>query len=233
MPRKGYKQTVEHRKKRGDALKGRKRKETSEETKLKISNALKGKPSWMKGRKHSEETKQKMSESQKKRVGVCWPKGKKHSEETKLKISKAKQGVLRGSPSEETKDKMREASARRWGDPEAKQEQLRKMREGRTYAGTTIELAIRAVLDEWGVTHIDNKYYAGRECDIFIPCCNLNIECDGDYWHGRPGVRESDRERDIFMRALGYEVVRIWEKDIRENPEVALEAALIERIGNG
>ena len=233
MPKKGYKQTDEHRRKRGDALKGKKRQETSEETKRKLSKALKGKPSWMKGKKHSEETKQKMSEAHKKRVETPWMIGKKHSEETKLKISKAKQGVLRGPPSVETRGKMREASARRWSDPEAKQEQLKKMREGRTYVGTTIELAIRAVLDEWGVTHIDNKHYSGKECDIFIPCCNLDIECDGDYWHGRPGIGESDRKRDVFMRALGYEVIRIWEKDIRKDAEEALGVALMKRISNG
>lgn len=55
----------------------------TEETKRKISNAKKGKPSWHKGRKKSEETKQKMSRGQKNKVV---------SEITKEKLSKANLG---------------------------------------------------------------------------------------------------------------------------------------------
>ena len=61
----------------------------SEESKRKVSKALKGK-------KHSEETKRKMSESHS---------GMKHSEESKKKMSEAKKGMKH---SEETKRKMSE-----------------------------------------------------------------------------------------------------------------------------
>lgn len=50
----------------------------SEEHKKKLSESLKGRESWIKGKNHSEETKKKMSESQK---------GRHHSEETKKKLS--------------------------------------------------------------------------------------------------------------------------------------------------
>jgi len=69
-------------------LKGRKR---SEETKKKISKTLKG---MLKGRKFSEGAKKKMSESHK---------GKNHSEETKRKMSRSHKGV---KCSEETKNKL-------------------------------------------------------------------------------------------------------------------------------
>jgi len=62
------------------AKKGYKR---TEECKRKMSEARKGKNTWMKGKKHTEESKKKMSESQK---------GKKLSEETKKRISKANKG---------------------------------------------------------------------------------------------------------------------------------------------
>lgn len=66
----------------------------SEEIRKKISKANKGRKSSMKGKKHSEETKLKMSISQKakkyNRTGSF--KGKKHSNETKKKISLAKKG---------------------------------------------------------------------------------------------------------------------------------------------
>ena len=75
-----------------------------EETKHKISEAHKGKPSPNKGKTMSEEQKKKMSESQK---------GKHHSEETKKKMSISRKG--RTSPnkgktmSEETKKKISES----------------------------------------------------------------------------------------------------------------------------
>lgn len=57
----------------------------SEERRKKISQSLKGRVSPMKGRKHSEETKQKISLSEK---------GKKVSKESKKKMSLAKKGTL-------------------------------------------------------------------------------------------------------------------------------------------
>lgn len=55
----------------------------SEETRLKLSEANKGQVPWIKGKHHSEETKHKISESNK---------SKHHSEETKQKMSEAKYG---------------------------------------------------------------------------------------------------------------------------------------------
>lgn len=65
---------------------------TSEETKQKISVANRGKVSGMKGKTHSEETKHKMSESQRKIPRAGRPIGSTHTEGTKRKISKAKKG---------------------------------------------------------------------------------------------------------------------------------------------
>ena len=70
---KGKRRSEETKKKMSEALKGR---QFSEETRKKMSEALKG-------RHHSEETKKKMSEK---------AKGRLHTEETKKKISKAKKG---------------------------------------------------------------------------------------------------------------------------------------------
>lgn len=59
----------------------------SEETKLKISESKRGRPSGMLGFRHSEETKRKNSESHKGKPPGN--KGKNHSEETKRKISES------------------------------------------------------------------------------------------------------------------------------------------------
>ena len=63
---------------------------TSEETRRKISESMKGRESPMKGKSHSEETRRKMSESNK---GMESPmKGKSHSDETRKKMSVTRKG---------------------------------------------------------------------------------------------------------------------------------------------
>ena len=64
-----------------------------EETRRKMSNSQKGKPSTFKGKHHSEESRRKLSEAQKKYVGEKHPMfGKHHSEETKKKLSDSHKG---------------------------------------------------------------------------------------------------------------------------------------------
>ena len=90
-----------------------------EETRRKMSNAQKGKPSTFKGKHHSEEARRKLSEAQKKYIGDKAPMyGKHHSEESKKKMSKAKKGIFCGEKhpmfgkhlSEETKKRISESN---------------------------------------------------------------------------------------------------------------------------
>lgn len=89
--------TEEHKRKIGEANKG---KIASEETREKLSKVFKGRTAWNKGKKTgigpnigkkmSEETKRKMSESRKGKP--TWNKGKKMSEEFKQKLSEVHKG---------------------------------------------------------------------------------------------------------------------------------------------
>lgn len=74
----------------------------SEDTKRKMSEAHKGRTTWIKGRHHSEETRKKISEA---------GSGKVISEETRKKMSESQKGKWKHS--EETRMKMREAWKRR------------------------------------------------------------------------------------------------------------------------
>ena len=91
----------------------------SEETKQKLSliNI---------GRKHSEETKKKISEAHKK-IGIPWRLGQKHSEETKMKMSLAQKGeknhMWGKKLSEESKKKLSEIQKRIQNTPETKEKQ--------------------------------------------------------------------------------------------------------------
>ena len=91
-------------------------KKHSPETRQKMSEAKKGKSSHMKGRKHTPESRRKMSEALKGKPSPM--KGKKHSPETRRKVSEAKKG-RKHSP--ETRQKMSEAHKgeknHQWGKP--------------------------------------------------------------------------------------------------------------------
>jgi len=105
----------------------------SEETKLKISKANKGRESNRKGKPHSEETKKKigetnkisqlgkkLSEETKKKISstnkgrLGFFKGKKHSEETKRKMSESHKGKKLPPKSEEHRRKLSEAALKNW-----------------------------------------------------------------------------------------------------------------------
>lgn len=124
----GVLQTEETKLKRSNALKGKPRPEEvknkigeknkgrtqSQEAKNKISNTHKGNTYWV-GRKHTEESKQKMRDA---KVGKSsHMKGKSHMEETKDKISASKKGKSNGCEgrkySPETIEKMRHSARNR------------------------------------------------------------------------------------------------------------------------
>jgi len=97
----------------------------NEETRKKVSNANLGKESVLKGRKHSDETKEKLKIAAQNRINDPWNKGTKgvckgnpglvHSEETKKIISEKISAIRTGKKaSEETKRKMAESAKRRW-----------------------------------------------------------------------------------------------------------------------
>jgi G:T-mismatch repair DNA endonuclease (very short patch repair protein) len=65
------------------------------------------------------------------------------------------------------------------------------------------------------------------QTDIFIPSLNLVIECDGDYWHANPlkftnpsnrQLKQIDKDkiRTKELKEKGYNVLRLWECDIKQ-----------------
>jgi len=68
------------------------------------------------------------------------------------------------------------------------------------------------------IINIKHKY----QCDIFIEP-NIIIECDGDYWHNYPNLREIDKTRNKELQEKNYVIIRFWEKDIREDINKCLD----------
>lgn len=97
---------------------------------------------------------------------------------------------------------------------------------------TKIELKIQGFLEQLQIEYIKHFYMkhikSHYRCDIFIPSKNLVIECDGRWWHGDPryydqkALTEKQKEQKIRDKLRtdqlvqqGYEVIRLWEDDIK------------------
>jgi len=83
--------------------------------------------------------------------------------------------------------------------------------------------------------HVDLKATKGRFStivDLAIPEKKIAIYCDGCYWHSCPicfdhevrrGIRGADALVTKRLKALGWQVFRFWEHEIREDIEKCVE----------
>ena len=88
---------------------------------------------------------------------------------------------------------------------------------------TLIEVLMQEGLKKTGIpfkTHVLllEKYRP----DVFIED-NLVIECDGDYWHRLPHIIKIDRSRNQELKTAGYQVLRFWGHEIKNNLEGCLD----------
>lgn len=87
---------------------------------------------------------------------------------------------------------------------------------------TGIEKAVAAMLLSLGVIAVPQFRISRWVCDFYVPFNNLVIECDGYYWHSRPETLEKDKRKDAWLKAKGYNLLRLTEQEINEAPETCL-----------
>lgn len=197
-----------------------------------------GERNHMFGRKHTEETKNKMKEK---------ATGRKHTEETKLKLKKARIGrkpsldkhwklsdvtrkkmseSLKGNQrnldkifTEEHKKKIGESQIGKIISEETKKKiSIARRKQVFPLKDTKIEIKIQNFLKKLGIEFFTHKYIKiehGYQCDILIPSMNLVIECDGDYWHKYPIGNDIDHIRTKELIEKGFKVLRLWEFEIK------------------
>lgn len=96
---------------------------------------------------------------------------------------------------------------------------------------TAPEKEMKKILKDLKINFVEQKIIHGKIFDFFIPEKNIVIEVDGDYWHGynkeyselneiQKRSSRNDKEKDIIAKGLGYEILRFWEHDIHDNPEL-------------
>ncbi len=173
-------------------------------TKNHNKNTEETKKKWKKkvvGQKRTDEQKKRISDSIKNGYenGRINPrKGVKMLEETKKKIGLGNKGNLHTA---ETKEKIR----------------IKRLKQILPTKDTSIEIKIQTLLSDKGIKFEKHKSILGKyQVDIFIKP-NLIIECDGDYWHNRPGVKEKDKRRDEEFNKNNYKILRLLESDIKNN----------------
>ena len=188
---KGWKPSKEWRKKLSDRSKRNKYnlgRQTSQQTKQKISESQKGDKGFWYGKKMSEETKQKMSKASL---------GKKKSNGHAKNISKAKLGTIH---TEETKEKIK----------------LKRLKQVFPVKDTKPERMMQLALTLHGI-EFEKHYPIKGQPDIYIYNKRICIFVDGDYWHNRPDQILRDARVNHELNKKRYHVIRVWEHDILED----------------
>ncbi len=95
---------------------------------------------------------------------------------------------------------------------------------------TSPEIAVNAILLKIGIIYQKQFILNSVIYDFYVPSKNLLIEVDGDYYHANPliyeqkdlnGMQKKNVIKDKFKTSLaiglGYDLIRIWENDIKKN----------------
>lgn len=81
-----------------------------------------------------------------------------------------------------------------------------------------LELTGRKILQNIGIDFQEqvlmfNKFLV----DVLISSKNLIIQWDGVYWHSKPERKMLDKSQDAYLKKCGYKVLRITDKQIKNN----------------
>lgn len=176
--------------------------------------------------------------------------GKKHTEESKKKISESRKGKSLGSnnpmSNKEWKLKVSKNLKKRWdsGDLDHLRiflsENIKKTRRSGKMKSVNKSKKEIEILNEikkrkykvLGSYKIDTKI-----CDIYIPKLNLIIEYFGDYWHCNPlkydenyfnkkknmtakEIWKYDENKIDLIKKYGYNLEIVWESDLKSDPNL-------------
>ena len=178
--------------------------------------------------------------------------GKKHSKETKDKISQSRKGKAIGKDNamsnHEHRKKLSESLKKSWSS--GKLEETRKRmsevlkntrRSGKIKAVNKSKKEVEICNDIKNMGYkVQSSYKVDTKiCDLFIPKLNLIIEYFGDYWHCNPNkysadyinvkknltakeIWEYDTSKLELIKSYGYNIEVIWETELKLNKEILL-----------
>lgn len=83
------------------------------------------------------------------------------------------------------------------------------------FKNTDIEIIMKLKLKDENISFVHSKRI-GKFCVDFL-IKDIIVECDGEYWHNRPGDKAKDFIRDNYLINKGYTVLRFSEYNIKNN----------------
>jgi len=206
--------------------------------KIRVIAKQKGFGKWMKGRELSRKTIEKMKQS---RLGHVV------SKQTKEKISIANKGENNGMYNKKhdlkSKQKISEASKKMWKNPNCRNAIISKCKKQNLYRKNALKVAEMMIqkrffntkpelemvkvlknneinyIHPYSVWNIKHCYSA----DFYLPKTNTIVEVDGKYWHNYPHGTEKDKIREKEMTKKGYNVIRVWEHEVKDCSQKLLE----------
>jgi G:T-mismatch repair DNA endonuclease (very short patch repair protein) len=104
---------------------------------------------------------------------------------------------------------------------------MRKHNQRRAPSG--LEIAVYEMLDEAGIVYQKEMAIGQCHVDIFFPPKTV-IELNGCFWHScaicqkqpltkaQLAVVQKDANRYAFLKSAGFDVIVIWEHDLRDAP---------------
>ncbi|MCE0521577.1 MAG: very short patch repair endonuclease [Methylacidiphilales bacterium] len=102
------------------------------------------------------------------------------------------------------------------------------------------ELRLVALLRSAGIKGWRRHLKLPGKPDFIFPKLRLAIFVDGDFWHGNPATyrppksnvdfwekkirynRENDRRVNVILRKRGWIVVRLWESELNQKPDMVI-----------
>ena len=187
------------------------------EHKLKLSKSLKGKPGKFTGHKHTEKTKEILRNNM---VGKKIHLGYTQSDHQKKIVSQAMLNYYKNGNVPWTKT-----------NPHTL-ETINKIISHRPM--NKLEGMVRDILVNNEIPFI-YQFYLNRNNTVKsydFKIGNILLEIDGDYYHGGPGcnkhffkldeVKTNDDLKNTLALNNGYKIVRIWESEIKSNPDIVI-----------
>jgi very-short-patch-repair endonuclease len=88
----------------------------------------------------------------------------------------------------------------------------------RNKKASSLEVIVAAMLDTLGIKYWFQRKMFGFVPDFVLIGRKIVIECDGGYWHSRPGAPERDARKDVVFADKGYTVLRLPSKLVYNEP---------------
>lgn len=82
------------------------------------------------------------------------------------------------------------------------------------------EIVLQKALERLGLKPVPQYRLLNRKLDLALPESRLDIEVDGAAWHlnARGNRNQDDLFRDLQVESVGWLPVRVWHKEVMENP---------------